>query len=70
VIVDFRIGNSTTAISNMSQLMAEVGRRRPGERLDFTLYRHGGRRHVAVKLGEQDDAATTATSTVAPGSAP
>jgi S1-C subfamily serine protease len=70
VIVEFRVGNSTTAISNTSQLMAEVGRRRPGERLEFTVYRQSGKRHVVVKLGEQKDEATTATSTAAPGSAP
>jgi S1-C subfamily serine protease len=70
LIVDFRIGNATTAITSVSQLMAEVGRRKPGERLDFTLYRDGGERHVVIKLGEQNGAATTATSTAVPGNAP
>jgi putative serine protease PepD len=70
VLIDFRIGNSTTAISSMAQLMAEVGRRKPGERLDFTLYRDGGKRHLPVKLGDQQDAALTATSTAAPGGTP
>jgi serine protease Do len=70
VIVDFRIGNQTTAISSMAQLMAEVGRRKPGERLDFTLYREGGKRHVPVRLGDQKGAGSTSTSAAAPGSAP
>lgn len=69
VIVDFRIGNTTTAIASMPQLMAEVGRRKPGEKLDLTLYREGGKRHVAVRLGDQKDAGST-TSAAAPGNAP
>jgi S1-C subfamily serine protease len=69
VIVDFRVGNSTTAIASMPQLMAEVGRRKPGEKLDLTLYREGGKRHVAVRLGDQMDAGST-TSAAAPGIAP
>lgn len=70
VLVDFRVGNSTTAISTMTQLMAEVGRRRPGERLDFTLYREGGKRHLPVKLGDQKDAGSTSTLAAAPGDSP
>jgi S1-C subfamily serine protease len=70
VIVDFRVGNETTSISSMAQLMAEVGRRKPGERLDFTMYREGGKRHLPVKLGDQQDAGSTSTSAAAPGSAP
>jgi S1-C subfamily serine protease len=71
VIVDVRQGASTTAISSMAQLMAEVGRRRPGERLELTLYREGGKRHFSVKLGDQKDAGSTATSgPAAPGNAP
>src|SRR5262249_54648441 len=70
VIVEFRIGNSTTAISSMPQLMAEVGRRKPGEKLDFALYREGGKRHVAVRLGDQMDTSSTTTSGAAPGNAP
>lgn len=70
VIVDFRIGNQTTAISSMGQLMAEVGRRKPGERLDFTVYRDGGKRHVPVRLGDQKGPGSTSTSAAAPGSAP
>jgi putative serine protease PepD len=69
VIVDFRIGNSTTAISSTAQLMAEVGRRKPGEKLELTLYREGGKRHLAVRLGDQQDAAST-TSAAAPGNVP
>ena len=70
VIVDFRVGNSTTAISSMAQLMSEVGKRKPGERLDFTLYRDGGKRHLSVKLGDQNDAGSTSTSAAAQGNAP
>jgi S1-C subfamily serine protease len=70
VLVDFRVGNSTTAISSVEQLMAEVGQRKPGERLDFTLYREGGKRHVAVKLGDQQNAGSTATAAAAPGNTP
>jgi putative serine protease PepD len=70
MLVDFRVGNSTTAVSSMAQLMAEVGRRKPGERLDFTLYRDGGKRHVSVKLGDQKDAGSTSTSAAAPGDGP
>jgi S1-C subfamily serine protease len=70
VIVAFRVGTSTTAISSMAQLMAEVGRRKPGERLDLTLYREGGKRHLAVRLGDQMDATSTTTSAAAPGDAP
>ncbi len=69
VLVDFRIGNSTTAIASMPQLMAEIGRRKPGEKLELTLYREGGKRHVAVRLGDQMDAGST-TSAAAPGNAP
>lgn len=69
VIVDFRVGNSTTAISSMAQLMAEVGKRKPGERLDFTLYRDGGKRHLSVKLGDQHDAGSTSTFAAAQGNA-
>jgi putative serine protease PepD len=70
VIVAFRVGNSTTAISSMSQLMAEVGMRKPGESLEFTLYRDGGKRHISVKLGDHNDAGSTSTSAAAQGSAP
>ncbi|HEY3097042.1 MAG TPA: trypsin-like peptidase domain-containing protein [Acidimicrobiia bacterium] len=69
VLVDFRIGNSTTAIASMPQLMAEIGRRKPGEKLELSLYREGGKRHVAVRLGDQMDAEST-TSAAAPGNAP
>jgi putative serine protease PepD len=70
VIVDFRVGNSTTAISSTAQLMAEVGKHKPGERLDFTLYRDSGKRHLSVKLGDQNDAGSTSTSAAAQGNAP
>jgi putative serine protease PepD len=70
VIVEFRVGNTTTAVSSMAQLMAEVGRHKPGEKLDVTLYREGGKRHVPVRLGDQKDAASISTATAAPVSAP
>jgi serine protease Do len=70
VIVDFRVGNSTTAISSTAQLMAEVGKHKPGERLDFTLYRDSGKRHLSVKLGDHNDAGSTSTSAAAQGNAP
>lgn len=70
VIVGFRIGNSTTAISSTEQLMAEVARRKPGEKLDFALYREGGKRHIPVRLGDQVDASSATTSAAAQGTAP
>lgn len=70
VIVDFRVGDSTTAISSTAQLMAEVTRRKPGERLAFSLYRDGGERHLPVRLGDQQDAASAAASAAAQRSMP
>jgi hypothetical protein len=49
--------------------MAEVAQRKPGEELDFTLYREGGKRHIAARLGDQMDASAT-TSAAAQGAAP
>jgi putative serine protease PepD len=60
VIVDVGKGGSTTAVSSVAQLMSEVGRRKPGERVSVTLYRDGGKRRVAVELGDQHDAGATA----------
>jgi putative serine protease PepD len=70
VIVDLRLGNSTTSISSTEQLMAEVARRKPGEKLDFTLYREGGKRRIAVRLGDQMDASSATTSAAAQGATP
>jgi S1-C subfamily serine protease len=70
VIVDIGKSGSTTAVSSVAQLMSEVGRRKPGERVNVTLYRDGGKRRVAVELGDQQDAGATAGSVPAgPGGA-
>ena len=71
VIVDVGKSGSTTAISSVSQLMSEVGRRKPGEKLNVTLYRDSGKRRLGLELGDQKDASTTAgTAPAEPGSAP
>src|SRR6266536_3244646 len=68
VIVDVGKAGSTTAISSVSQLMSEVGRRKPGEKLNVTLYRDRGKRRVGLKLGDQRDASATAgTAPAEPG---
>ncbi len=67
VIVEVGRGTSTTAISSMAQLMAEVGRRKPGERVDVTLYRETGKRRVTVKLGDQNDAGSATFGPGTPG---
>ena len=70
VIVDLGKAGSTTAISSVAQLMSEVGRRKPGERLNVTVYRDRGKRRVGLELGDQQDAATTAGTVPAePGNA-
>jgi serine protease Do len=70
VIVEVGKAGSPTAVSSVSQLMSEVGRRKPGERVNVTLYRDRGKRRVAVELGNQTDAGATAGSTPAdPGNA-
>ena len=70
VIVDVGKAGSTTAISSVAQLMSEVGRRKPGEKLNVTLYRDHGKRRVSLELGDQRDAGTTAGSVPAePGNA-
>ena len=60
VIVDIGKAGSTTAISSVAQLMSEVGRRNPGEKINVTLYRDRGKRRVGVELGDQRDASATA----------
>ncbi len=70
VIVDVGKSGSTTAISSVSQLMSEVGRRKPGEKLNVTLYRDRGKRRVGLELGDQRDASATAgTAPAEPGNA-
>jgi S1-C subfamily serine protease len=70
VIVDVGKAGSTTAISSVAQLMSEVGRRKPGEKVNVTLYRDGGKRRISLELGDQRDAGTTAGSVPAePGNA-
>jgi S1-C subfamily serine protease len=59
VIVDVGKAGSTTAISSVAQLMSEVGRRKPGEKVNVTLYRDHGKRRVGLELGDQRDAAAT-----------
>jgi S1-C subfamily serine protease len=62
VIVDVGKAGSTTAISSVAQLMSEVGQRKPGERLNLTVYRDRGKRRVSLELGDQQDAGATAGS--------
>jgi S1-C subfamily serine protease len=70
VIVDIGKSGSTTAISSVAQLMSEVGKRKPGEKLNVTLYRDRGKRRVGLELGDQRDAGATAGSAPAePGNA-
>jgi hypothetical protein len=50
--------------------MSEVGRRKPGEKLDVTVYRDRGKRRVGLELGDQRDASATAgTAPAEPGNA-
>jgi putative serine protease PepD len=70
VIVDVAKAGSPTAISSVAQLMSEVGRRKPGEKMNVTLYRDRGKRRISLELGDQRDAGTTAGSVPAePGNA-
>ena len=70
VIVDVGKAGSTTAIASVSQLMSEVGRRKPGEKLNVTLYRDRGKRRMGLELGDQRDASATAgTAPAEPGNA-
>ncbi|HMG27391.1 MAG TPA: trypsin-like peptidase domain-containing protein [Acidimicrobiia bacterium] len=62
VIVEVGKGGTPTAVASVSQLMSEVGKRRPGDRVSVTLYRDRGRRRVGVELGDQRDATATAGS--------
>jgi putative serine protease PepD len=59
VIVEVGKTGTTTAISGVAQLMSEVDRHKPGERLSVTLYRDGGKRRYMVELGDQQEAPPT-----------
>jgi S1-C subfamily serine protease len=62
VIVEVGRAGTTTAVASVSQLMSEVGKRKPGDRVSVTLYRDRGKRRVGVELGDQRDAAVSAGS--------
>lgn len=62
VIVEVGKAGNTTAVASVSQLMSEVGKRKPGDRVSVTLYRDRGKRRVGVELGDQQDAAVSAGS--------
>jgi S1-C subfamily serine protease len=63
VIVEVGKAGTMTAVASVSQLMSEVGKRKPGDRVSVTLYRDRGKRRVGVELGDQRDA----TGSVAAG---
>ena len=67
VIVEVGKAGSTTAISSVAQLMSEVGRRKPGEHLNVTVYRDRGKRRVSLELGDQKDAGATGSVPAGPG---
>lgn len=71
VIVAVSDGESTTSVSSMADLMAEVRDRRPGHSLELTVLREGAKRHMPValshKTGPDDaDVLTTTTTLAAP----
>ncbi|MGQ0805005.1 MAG: S1C family serine protease [Actinomycetota bacterium] len=71
VIVAVSDGESTTSVSSMADLMAEVRDRRPGHSLELTVLRDGAKRHMPValshKTGPDDaDVLTTTTTLAAP----
>ena len=65
VIVEVGKAGTTTAVASVSQLMSEIGKRKPGDRVSMTLYRDRGKRRVGVELGDQRDAAVSAGSVAA-----
>jgi S1-C subfamily serine protease len=71
VIVAVGDGQSTTAVSGMPDLMAEVRARRPGHSLELTVLREGAKRHMPVALSHKtgpydaDVLMTTTTRAVA-----
>ena len=62
VIVEVGKAGTTTAVASVSQLMSEIGKRKPGDRVSMTLYRDRGKRRVGVELGDQRDAGVSAGS--------
>lgn len=62
VIVEVGKTGTMTAVASVSQLMSEVGKRKPGDRVSVTLYRDRGKRRLGVELGHQSDAAVSAGS--------
>ena len=62
VIVEVGKSGAMTAVASVSQLMSEVGKRKPGERVSVTLYRDRGKRRMGVELGDQRDAAVSSGS--------
>jgi S1-C subfamily serine protease len=56
VIVEVGKAGTMTAVASVSQLMSEVGKRKPGDRVSVTLYRDRGKRRVGLELGDQRDA--------------
>src|SRR5262249_50487562 len=60
VIVEVGKAGTMTAVASVSQLMSEVGKRKPGDRVSVTLYRDRGKRRGGVELGDQRDAAGSA----------
>lgn len=66
VIVAVSDGESTTSVSSMADLMAEVRDRRPGHSLELTVLREGAKRHMPVALRHKtgpDDADVLTTTT-------
>ncbi len=55
VIVAIADETGTTAVGSRDKLMSEVRRRRPGEHLELTVYRDGGRRTAELVLRDRPD---------------
>jgi S1-C subfamily serine protease len=70
VIVAVGYGESTTSVSSMADLMAEVRSRRPDHSLELTVLREGAKRHMPValrdKTGPYDGDVLMTTTTLAP----
>ncbi|HMF04088.1 MAG TPA: trypsin-like peptidase domain-containing protein [Acidimicrobiia bacterium] len=67
VIVEVGKAGTMTAVASVSQLMSEVGKRKPGDRVSVTLYRDRGKRRIGVELGDQRDAASAGSAPAGPG---
>jgi putative serine protease PepD len=59
VIVEVGKAGTMTAVASVSQLMSEVGKRKPGDRVSVTLYRDRGKRRVGIELGDQRETAVS-----------